>query len=111
VKGILKKSGMDVDKIIRAVFPGGSISGCPKIRAIEIIDEIEPTSRGVYPGSIGYISFHKTICLNIAIRTMIYKNEMVYFQAGGGIVAESDPEKEYRETLIKSKVLLESLSS
>ena len=103
------KKGINPAKILKAVFPGGSITGCPKIRAMEIIDEIEPTARGVYTGSIGYISFHNTMDLNIAIRTMIYKDKKVYFQAGGGIVADSNPEMEYQETLHKAKALMDSL--
>ena len=96
-------------EIIKAAFPGGSISGCPKIRAMEIIDELEPTRRSLYTGSIGYISFHDTMDLNIAIRTMILKGQDVYFQAGGGIVVDSDPESEYRETLDKAKALMLSI--
>ncbi len=95
--------------IIKAAFPSGSISGCPKIRAMEIIDELEPTRRGVYTGSIGYISFHDTMQLNVAIRTMITQNQKVYFQTGGGIVADSDPESEYQETLDKARAMMESL--
>jgi len=107
VKGRINSDTGLID-IIKAAFPGGSISGCPKIRAMEIIDELEPTRRNVYTGSIGYISFHGTMDLNIAIRTMIMKGRDVYFQAGGGIVADSDPEAEYRETLDKTRALIES---
>jgi len=95
--------------VLKAAFPGGSISGCPKIRAMKIIEELEPTKRGIYTGAIGYISFHDTMNLNIAIRTMIVKNNDVYFHAGGGITAYSDPEKEYEETLVKAKALIDSL--
>ena len=91
-------------------FPGGSITGCPKIRAMEIIDELEPVKRGVYTGAIGYISFHETMDLNMAIRTMIIKNKNVYFHVGGGIVSDSDPEKEYEETMHKARALIQSLS-
>ena len=108
INGLLGKTINPVD-IIKASFPGGSISGCPKIRAMEIIGELEPTQRHVYTGSIGYISFHDTMDLNIAIRTMIMKGKDVYFQAGGGIVSDSDPETEYTETIIKAKALVESL--
>ncbi len=94
---------------LKSAFPGGSISGCPKIRAMKIIEELEPTKRGIYTGAIGYISFHDTMHLNIAIRTMIVKNNDVYFHAGGGITAYSDPEKEYEETLVKAKALIDSL--
>ena len=96
--------------VIKSAFPGGSISGCPKIRAMEIIDQLEPTRRSVYTGSIGYISFHGSADLNIAIRTMIAKGNDIYFQAGGGIVADSDPLAEYDETLHKARALIESLT-
>ncbi len=108
VRGALRNNTSPVD-IIRAAFPGGSISGCPKIRAMEIIDELEPTQRHVYTGSIGYISFHDTMDLNVAIRTMTMKGKDVYFQAGGGIVSDSDPQAEYNETIVKARALMESL--
>jgi para-aminobenzoate synthetase component 1 len=102
-------SGTSNVDIIKAVFPGGSITGCPKIRAMQIIDDIEPTARGIYTGAIGYISFHDTMAMNVAIRTMVKKDNDLYFQAGGGIVAESDPEAEYEETLLKARALMDSL--
>jgi para-aminobenzoate synthetase component I len=95
--------------IIEAAFPGGSITGCPKIRAMQIINDIESCCRGVYTGSIGYLSFHGTMDLNIAIRTMTLKGSDVYFHAGGGIVADSDPEEEYRETLVKARALMRAI--
>ncbi len=91
-------------RIINATFPGGSITGCPKIRAMEIIDEIEPNVRHVYTGSIGYFGLHRKMDLNIAIRTMIIKGKISYYGAGGGIVYDSDPEAEYEETLNKAEV-------
>lgn len=109
VEGELDKSANNID-IIRAAFPGGSITGCPKIRAMEIIDSLEPTQRGVYTGALGYLSFHDTMNLNIAIRTMVCKNHKLYFGAGGGIVSDSDPEAEYEETLVKARALIDSLS-
>lgn len=109
VKGKVDKRTSLVD-IIKATFPGGSITGCPKIRAMEIIDELEPTARNIYTGSLGYISFHNTMELNIAIRTMIMKGENIYFQAGGGIVADSKPQAEYQETLDKAYALINSLT-
>lgn len=108
IKGKPRKDISPVS-IIKAAFPGGSISGCPKIRAMEIIEELEPTKRNVYTGAIGYISFHNTMDLNIAIRTMIVKDKTVYFQTGGGITSDSIPETEYEETLHKAKALIESL--
>lgn len=101
------KNGID---LLKAVFPGGSITGAPKIRAMEIIDELEPTCRSVYTGSIGYLSFNGDLDLNIAIRTFIVKDGKAYFQAGGGIVYDSDPEAEYGETLHKGRALFEALN-
>ena len=109
VEGVLD-SGMDTVDLIRATFPGGSITGCPKIRSMEIIDELEPCRRHVYTGSIGYISFHETMDLSIAIRTAIIFENRIYFSVGGGIVYDSDPEKEYEETLHKGRTLMEVLS-
>ncbi|MFH1877747.1 MAG: aminodeoxychorismate synthase component I [Candidatus Omnitrophota bacterium] len=108
IRGELEKD-IGLTGIIKACFPGGSISGCPKIRAMEIIEELEPVKRGIYTGSIGYISFHGTMELNIAIRTMVEKNNDIYFQSGGGIVADSDPEAEYNETLDKARAMAGSL--
>ncbi|NSW89571.1 MAG: aminodeoxychorismate synthase component I [Firmicutes bacterium] len=101
----------DVIDCIMAAFPGGSITGAPKIRAMEIIDELEPTQRNVYTGSIGYIGLNGDIDLNIVIRTIICKDNKSYFQVGGGIVWDSDPELEYEETLHKAKALIEALNS
>ncbi|MBD3426651.1 MAG: aminodeoxychorismate synthase component I [Candidatus Omnitrophica bacterium] len=106
VRGLLAKD-TSLGQIVKASFPGGSISGCPKVRAMEIIDELEPTARSVYTGSIGYMSFHGTMDLNMAIRTMLLKQGRVYFQTGGGIVADSDPEEEYEETLHKARAMME----
>ncbi len=98
-----------VARILRATFPGGSITGAPKVRAMEIIEELEPVRRGVYTGAIGYIGFDGSLDLNIAIRTAVVKDGMVYFHAGGGIVADSDPEAEYAETLAKGSGLARAL--
>lgn len=95
--------------LLRAAFPGGSITGAPKIRAMEIIEELEPVPRGVYTGAIGYFSFDGHLDLNIAIRTIILKDGRAWFHAGGGIVADSDPEAEYRETLDKARALFTAL--
>ena len=95
----------DLVGLLLAAFPGGSITGAPKIRAMEIIDELEPAARGVYTGAIGYIGFDGRMDLNIAIRTIVVKGGMAYFQAGGGIVADSVPEMEYQETLHKAWAL------
>jgi len=105
VTGTLKK---DIDPIdcLLAAFPGGSITGAPKIRSMEIIDELEPVKRSIYTGAIGYISFDGNMDTSIAIRTFVIKGRKAYFQAGGGIVADSEPEKEYEETLHKAKGLM-----
>lgn len=110
VTGELKDDVSVVD-IIKATFPGGSITGAPKVRAMEIIEELEPSRRGVYTGSIGYLGFNGKMDLNIAIRTMAVKDGKVNFSVGGGIVADSDPEAEYQETLDKAKGMMEALNS
>lgn len=106
VEGILEPEADAVD-LIRAVFPGGSITGCPKIRAMEIIDELEPVRRHIYTGSIGYISFHDTLDWSIAIRTATIYRGRILFSVGGGIVYDSDPADEYEETLHKGRTLME----
>jgi len=105
VAGELRKDVTFCD-ILKAMFPGGSITGAPKIRSMEIIDETEPTARGVYTGSIGFIGIDGSVCLNIAIRTIIITGEKAFAQTGGGIVADSDPEAEWNETLTKARALL-----
>jgi para-aminobenzoate synthetase component 1 len=100
----------DVFDLIEAVFPGGSITGCPKKRTMEIIDKLEDFKRGVYTGSAGFINFSGDCDFNILIRTMLLKDKKLYLQAGGGIVIDSDPEREYEETLLKAKGLVETLS-
>jgi para-aminobenzoate synthetase component 1 len=95
--------------LLRASFPGGSITGAPKIRAMQIIDELEPTCRSVYCGSIGYIGLNGSACLNIAIRTMILEAGRLHLFAGGAIVADSDPDDEYAETLAKAAGMLRAL--
>jgi len=95
--------------ILRATFPGGSITGCPKIRAMEIIDELEPVVRHVYCGSIGYLGLHRNLDLNIAIRTAIHSQGLVHFAVGGGIVYDSEEEAEYEETLHKGMSLFRTI--
>ena len=104
------ESGRDAVDLLRATFPGGSITGAPKVRAMEIIAELEPTRRGVYCGSLGYLGAGGTMDTSIAIRTAVVRNSEVYFQAGGGIVADSDPEAEYRETLDKARGIIRALA-
>ncbi len=108
IKGRLAE-GKDCFDVIRAAFPGGTITGVPKVRCMEIIDELEPVSRGPYTGSIGYISFSGDMDLNIVIRTFVIKDGIAYVQAGAGIVADSDPEREYFETLYKAEALIRTL--
>ena len=105
VAGRLRKEITFCD-ILKAMFPGGSITGAPKIRSMEIIDETEPTARGVYTGGIGYIGLDGSISLNIAIRTIIIKGQTAFAQTGGGIVADSDPQAEWDETITKARALL-----
>ena len=104
VRGILD-SKYDTYDIIRATFPGGTITGAPKVRTMEIIEELEPVRRGVYTGSIGWIGFDGDMELNITIRTLLAKGAMAYVQAGAGIVIDSDPEAEFKESLKKGMAL------
>ena len=94
---------------LKACFPAGTVSGAPKIRAMELIDELEPNRRGPYAGVIGYFGFTGNMDTCITIRTILVHDGMTYIQAGAGIVADSDPEKEYDETINKAKALLETL--
>ena len=97
--------------ILKAMFPGGSITGAPKIRSMEIIDELEPTQRGVYTGSIGLLGVDSSACLNIAIRTIIIKVQKAFAQTGGGIVADSKAESEYEETITKARAMLAGIAA
>ncbi len=108
IRGVLA-SGRTCFDAIRATFPGGTITGVPKVRCMEIIDELEPVSRGPYTGSFGYIGFSGNMDMNIIIRTFTIKNGKAYVQAGAGIVADSDPEKEYYESLKKAEALIRTL--
>ncbi|MHC4394110.1 MAG: anthranilate synthase component I family protein [Planctomycetota bacterium] len=103
--------GIGFCDILRAMFPGGSVTGAPKISSMEIIDETEPTDRGVYTGSIGFIGVDGNVCLNIAIRTIIITGGKVFAQVGGGIVADSVPEGEWDETITKARALLAGINS
>ena len=108
VEGRLAPGRSSVD-LIRAAFPGGSITGCPKVRSMEIIDELEASARHIYTGSIGYLSFHQTMDLSIAIRTATLVNETLLFSVGGGVVYDSDPEAEYEETLHKGQTFFKAI--
>ena len=102
-------SRYDAIDLLKATFPGGSITGAPKVRAMQIIDELEPNKRSAYTGAMGYLSFNGNMDLNIAIRTFLVKDDHIFFQVGGGIVADSNPEDEYQETLHKARALIETL--
>lgn len=108
VNGTLKKNKDALD-VIKAIFPGGTITGCPKIRCMEIIDELEPVRRGIYTGSLGYIDLYGDMDLNIVIRTILLRKGKGHLQVGAGIVYDSDPKKEYEETLHKAKALTKAL--
>ena len=95
--------------VLRATFPAGTVSGAPKIRAMEIIDEVEPVKRGIYAGAVGYLSWSGNLDTAIAIRTAVIRDECVYVQAGGGVVADSIPELEWKETLNKGRALLRAV--
>jgi anthranilate synthase component 1 len=98
--------GVSALDVLAAAFPAGTVSGAPKVRAMEIIDELEPTARGIYAGAVGYISFHDDMDLAIAIRTAVVRDGMLFVQAGAGIVHDSLPESEWQETLNKARAVL-----
>ncbi len=108
VEGDLREDVTFVD-LLRATFPGGSVTGAPKIRAMQIIEELEPVRRGPYCGAVGYLSADGRIEFNVAIRTMVVKAGLAYVSVGGGIVADSDPAAEYEETLVKARAMFAAL--
>ena len=105
VEGKLKP-GLNAIDVLRATFPAGTVSGAPKVRAMEIIDELEPVKRGIYAGAVGYLGFHGNMDVAIALRTGVVKDGMLHAQAGGGVVADSEPEAEWQETQNKARALL-----
>jgi anthranilate synthase component 1 len=109
VSGTLAEGGTAAGAL-RACFPAGTVSGAPKIRAMEIIAELEPEERGVYAGAVGYLGFNGNLDMAIAIRTMVLVDGVAYIQAGAGIVADSDPEEEYQETVRKAGALIDALA-
>jgi len=111
VRGILDRAKFDVYDCLQAAFPAGTVSGSPKIRAMEIIDELETLRRGPYAGCVGYFSFSHNLDTCITIRTILIKEGVAYIQAGAGIVADSVPEKEYRETVNKARALIEAVNN
>lgn len=108
VQGKLKKGLTSIDAI-RSILPAGTLSGAPKVRAMEIIEELEESRRGVYGGAIGYIGYDGNLDTCIAIRTVVKKDGYAYIQAGGGIVLDSIPEKEYEESVNKGAAVLEAM--
>jgi para-aminobenzoate synthetase component 1 len=108
VEGMLAE-GRDALHVMRDCFPGGSVTGAPKLRAMQIIDQLEPNRRGIYCGAIGYVGFDGNMDTNIAIRTLVYSNSEIYCWAGGGIVADSELEAEFNETMVKSSAMLKVL--
>ncbi|MER2526998.1 MAG: anthranilate synthase component I family protein, partial [Candidatus Competibacter denitrificans] len=104
VTGRLRPELSAIDAL-RATFPAGTVSGAPKIRAMEIIDELEPVKRGIYAGAVGYLSWSGNMDTAIAIRTAVIKDGMVHIQAGGGVVADSIPRQEWEETMNKGRAL------
>ena len=104
------RPGLDAIDVLRASFPAGTLSGAPKVRAMEIIEELESERRGLYGGSVGYIDFYGNMDMCIAIRTLLVKDGLVHVQAGGGVVADSDPEAEYQETLHKAGAPLKAIA-
>lgn len=105
VEGMLNEGTTNLD-VLRATFPAGTLTGAPKIRAMQIIDELEPSKRGIYGGACGYLSFAGDMDLAIAIRTGIIKNQNLYVQAAAGIVADSVPESEWNETEAKARAMI-----
>jgi anthranilate synthase component 1 len=103
------REGVDCFEALMSCFPAGTLSGAPKIRAMEIIDELEPTRRGIYAGAILYLDFSGNLDSCIALRTLVAKGGRVYIQAGGGVVADSVPEREYQETLNKARAVVRAL--
>jgi anthranilate synthase component 1 len=101
--------GLDSFHALEACLPAGTVSGAPKVRAMEIIEELEPCRRGVYGGSVGYVDFSGNLDTCIALRTLVIKDGTAYIQAGGGIVADSDPEREREESWNKAKALIRAV--
>jgi len=103
------RDGIDGLDLVEAVFPGGTITGVPKIRCMEIIEQLEPVRRGPYTGSLGYMSWSGDLDLNIIIRTLVMADSCSYLQVGAGIVADSNPLREYEETLLKAQAVMKAL--
>jgi anthranilate synthase component 1 len=110
VTGVLRDE-MDAMDAFKACLPAGTVSGAPKVRAMEVIDELEPTRRGPYAGAVGYFDYRGNMDTCITLRTMVMCNGKIYIQAGAGLVADSDPASEYDETVNKAKALLRSVEA
>jgi anthranilate synthase component 1 len=110
VSGRLREGLGPVD-VLRATFPHGTVTGAPKVRAMEIVDELEPTARGPYAGAVGYLDFSGNVDTAIGLRTMIAEGERAWVQAGAGVVADSDPAAEYRECVAKARAVLTAIAS
>ena len=104
------RPGMDAIDVLRATFPAGTVSGAPKVRAMEIIEELEPTRRGIYAGAVGYIGWNGNMDTAIAIRTAVIKDGQLYIQAGAGIVADSVPRNEWNETMSKARAIFRAVA-
>ena len=104
------RSDCDATELLRATFPPGSMTGAPKLAAMKILDALEPVRRGVYAGAIGYLDVRGGLDLSVVIRTLLFRRGRAYLNVGGGIVADSDPIAEYRETLDKARAPLEALA-
>ena len=111
LQDIIDKDGLDAFDAIESLLPAGTLSGAPKIRACEIIEELERTPRGVYGGALGYVDFNGNLDTCIAIRMAVKKNDKVYVQAGAGIVADSVPESEYEETYNKALAVMNAVKN
>jgi len=109
VVGELASEASAID-VLRATFPAGTVSGAPKVRALEIIDELEPVKRGIYSGAIGYIGWNGNMDTCIAIRTAVVSDNILHIQAGAGIVADSIPEQEWNETMNKGRVIFRAVA-
>jgi anthranilate synthase component 1 len=108
VSGTLAE-GLSAKDVVKAAFPAGTLSGAPKIRAMEIIEELEPARRGVYGGAVGYLSYNGNMDLAIAIRTLVTAGDTIHVQAGAGIVADSQPEAEYQECVNKARAVVRAV--
>ena len=104
------KPGLDALDALAATFPAGTLSGAPKVRAMEIIDEVEPVARGIYGGAVGYLGWDGNMDVAIAIRTAVIKDDMVHAQAGAGVVADSVPQSEWDETVNKSRAVMRAVA-